>query len=104
MSSAHKSLQEPALSSLLYSYYCTLFLHGPQYAPDKNDNRFTYKEYEKAWLGEQGKKLGESFVGLDDFTLILPDYDTSFHAQYGQNVLTGSFGDVFAPEIYLCYH
>lgn len=77
-----------------YGYHIDLSL----YASDK----FTYKKYPNAWLGEQGKKLGKSFVGLDDFTFILPDYDTSFNVSYGSNVITGAFGEILVnQECYL---
>lgn len=61
-------------------------------------DKFIYKEYRNAWLGEQGKKLGESFVGLDNFTLILPDYDTSFYVSTGKNTRAGSFGKVLVDQ------
>lgn len=38
------------------------------------DNRFVVTHYEDAWLGEQGKKLGASFTGLDDYDLVLLKY------------------------------
>lgn len=43
-----------------------------------DDNKFNYTEYRECWLGEQGQKLSRTYVGLDDFTLITPAYDTSF--------------------------
>ncbi|MCI8584207.1 MAG: hypothetical protein HFH13_13920 [Dorea sp.] len=63
-----------------------------------DSDRFSYQEYEDAWLGEQGKKLGKSFVGLDDFTFIAPDYDTSFNVSYGGNVITGAFDQVLVNQ------
>ncbi len=67
------------------------------YHPDK----YTYKEYKGAWLGEQGKKLGKSFVGLDDFSLILPNYDTLFNVSYGESVVSGDFSEVLVDQT--CY-
>ena len=66
------------------------------YAPD----RFIYEEYVNAWLGEQGKKLGKSFVGMDNFTFISPKYDTSFNVLYGGNIITGAFGEVLVDQQY----
>ena len=63
-----------------------------------DEDRFNYKEYKNAWLGEQGKKLGASFVGLDDFVSILPNYDTSFRVSNGEKVLKGSFSDILVNE------
>ena len=44
-----------------------------------DDEAFVYKEYRNAWLGEQGKKIGIPFVGLDDYVSIIPNYPTSFN-------------------------
>ena len=63
-----------------------------------DEDRFQYKEYKNAWLGEQGKKLGASFVGLDDFVSILPNYDTSFRVTHGESVMEGSFSDVLVDQ------
>ena len=63
-----------------------------------DEERFQYKEYKNAWLGEQGKKLGASFVGLDDFVSILPDYDTSFRVTYEKRFLEGSFSDILVNQ------
>lgn len=57
------------------------------------DENFTYTEYKNAWLGEQGKKLGKSYVGLDDFTLIEPKYDTNFIVYINGGCVQGSFAD-----------
>ncbi|MCX4353236.1 MAG: hypothetical protein OSJ60_16610 [Lachnospiraceae bacterium] len=55
--------------------------------------------YENAWLGEQGRKLGTSFVGLDDFDLILPDYYTDYTVTYmGGNTFSGAFGEVLVYQ------
>lgn len=67
-----------------------------------DSDKFIYKEYSDAWLGEQGKKLGKSFVGLDDFTFIAPDYDTLFDVSYGDKTITGAFEEVLVNQaIYL---
>jgi hypothetical protein len=74
-----------------YGYNIDLSL----YEPDK----FIYKEYPDAWLGEQGQKLGKSFVGLDDFTFIEPDYDTAFQVSCGGAAIsTGAFGQVLVDQ------
>lgn len=70
-----------------------------------DDSRFSVTHYEDAWLGEQGKKLGASFVGLDDYDLVLPGYETNFTVTYQKgDVLNGSFSEtvvnhgVYLPE------
>lgn len=66
------------------------------------DERFFVTHYENAWLGEQGRKLGTSFVGMDDFDLILPNYYTDYTVTYtGGNTFAGAFEDVLVrQEIY----
>lgn len=64
-----------------------------------NEN-FTYTEYKNAWLGEQGKKLGKSYVGLDDFTLIEPKYDTNFIVYINGGFVQGSFADTMINKYF----
>lgn len=59
-----------------------------------SDEKMIYTLYEDAWLGEQGKKLGESFVGMEDYTLIVPSYDTLFTIRRDGEEYTGSFEEV----------
>ncbi len=42
-------------------------------------DRERYQEtlYEECWLGEQGRKLAQAYVGLDDFVRIEPLFDTN---------------------------
>lgn len=66
------------------------------------DENFYYTEYEDAWLGEQGKKLGKAYVGLDDFCEIEPVYDTDYTLYKGESKTDGSFADaLIAKSIYL---
>ena len=43
-----------------------------------NKEKFNYKEWKKCWLGEQGRKVGVSYVGLDDYTEVTPKYPTRY--------------------------
>ena len=43
-----------------------------------DDNNFNYVEYQNCWLGEQGCKLAESYIGLDNYTVVIPLYNTNF--------------------------
>ena len=58
------------------------------------DENFNHVQCEGCWLGEQGKKLAEAYVGLDDFTLITPNYNTSFSRNLDENYADGDF-DIF---------
>lgn len=55
------------------------------------DDNFNYTEYTKCWLGEQGKKIGESYIGLDNFILITPIYETSFSRYLNDELEEGDF-------------
>ncbi|MBE5925423.1 MAG: hypothetical protein E7270_00305 [Lachnospiraceae bacterium] len=63
-----------------------------------DDNNFTFKEYKNAWLGEQGRKLGVSYVGLDDYTSVLPKYDTSFTVVNEETKRNGKFEEVLVSR------
>lgn len=43
-----------------------------------NVENFNSKEWKECWLGEQGRKIGKSYTGLDDYTEIKPRYATDF--------------------------
>ncbi len=57
--------------------------------------------YSQSWLGEQGRKLGETYAGLEDYTLITPAYDTSFTITINDAVLVGSFDEVLVNQAVL---
>ena len=43
-----------------------------------DENNYEFTEYDDCWLGEQGRKLGAAYTGLEDFTEVKPLFDTSF--------------------------
>ena len=51
-----------------------------------DDNRFSKTTYRNIFLGSLGKRVGRFYAGVDDFTLILPKYNTnmvySYHDMY----------------------
>ena len=64
-------------------------------------SNFTEKEWKNCWLGEQGRKVAESYVGLDDYTELKPDFETSFtFKNYDGSTWDGSFDDFINEEIY----
>lgn len=65
-----------------------------------DSEKFLYTEYKEAWLGEQGRKIGASFVGVGDFTLILPEYETSFDVIRKGRSFSGSFGEALVNQDY----
>ncbi len=50
------------------------------YFTDKNN--YEYVTYENIFIGSQGRDAGVSYVGADDFTYVLPKFDTSYHYEY----------------------
>ncbi len=68
---------------------------------DYDDDAFYSVTYENAWLGEQGKKLAKSYIGLDDYTMMEPLYDTSYTVYDDQGTVVEenqSFTDTFIDQ------
>ncbi len=61
---------------------------------------FTKRIWEKCWLGEQGRKIGKSYVGLDDYTEMWPTYETSFTFLDDGKVWEGDFMDFINEKVY----
>ena len=59
--------------------------------------------YEKQFLGSAGRRTGRSFSGLDDFSVLIPNFDTSISVDsVDKDVhLEGSFEDVMFQKKYL---
>ena len=54
--------------------YCGLGLDLSLIAEDQ----FTFTDYPSAWVGEQGRKISEDYIGRDDYTFIEPKGDNSY--------------------------
>ncbi|MEL7657238.1 MAG: hypothetical protein AAGU75_15180, partial [Bacillota bacterium] len=58
-------------------------------------NQFNRKVYKDYYLGSMGRRVGEPYGGLDDFTLITPNFDTDYtvyERDYGgEKVYEGTF-------------
>lgn len=69
------------------------------------DELFGEQFLEKCWLGEQGLKVGSSYVGLDDFSIVFPLYDTQFlvtnpYVKDIQDGATAGFGGLINYDTY----
>lgn len=64
------------------------------------DENFNYVEYENCWIGEQGRKLAESYIGMDDFTVVVPTYDTSFSHYINEEYSEGDFNIFIDYSVY----
>ena len=54
--------------------------------------------YKDAFLGAEGRRTGRYYIGLDDFTVISPEFDTDFHIEIesretGHSERDGSFSE-----------
>lgn len=54
-------------------------------------NNYIMKDLKACWLGEQGRKIGAAYVGLDDFTIIETNYPTSYSFKTDDGAVKGSF-------------
>lgn len=70
-----------------------------------NDDKFEYIKYESAWLGEQGRKFGLTYVGMDDYTALIPKYSTAFTVKKHGAVYEGTFDEILVDTtVYLPEH
>lgn len=67
-----------------------------------NTSRFNFVEYKDAWLGEQGKLVADTYIGLDDYTMMEPTYETSYTvvAPDESVVSEGDFGIFINKGVY----
>lgn len=75
-----------------YGYHIDMSLYA--------DENFHVSEYKNAWLGEQGKKVAKSYIGLDDYCMMEPKYETSYTIARPEGDLTGDFGLFINKGIY----
>jgi len=65
-----------------------------------NSDNFEYAQYNNCWLGEQGQKIGLSYIGTDDFVEVKPRFDTDFSFVVGNEIVDGSFDNMINEDIY----
>ena len=58
---------------------------------------FEAKEWKSSWLGEQGRKVGKTYVGLDDYTELKPKFATDYTFKGIGRFYDGPF-DLFIDE------
>lgn len=63
-------------------------------------NNFSYNYFNNCWLGEQGRKIGFTYIGLDNYVEIKPNYNTSYVFKYNDVRFTGSFNDFIDESNY----
>lgn len=72
------------------------------YADISNYNRKVYKDF---YIGSMGRRVGKVYGGVDDFTLITPNFDTDYtlyERDYGgEKVYRGTFQDAVLVNDYI---
>lgn len=58
---------------------------------------YSIRGWKNCWLGEQGRKVAKTYVGLDDFEEITPNFSTSFTFKDGWE---GTFDDFVDESVY----
>lgn len=65
-----------------------------------DEENFSYTEWKACWLGEQGRKVGGAYVGLDDYTEIKPKFPTDYTFKSIKGDYSGTFDDFIDESIY----
>lgn len=65
-----------------------------------NAENFEYTTYQNAWLGEQGRKMAKTYVGLDDFVEIKPNFDTRYTFKTENGTVDGTFDTFINESVY----
>ena len=62
-----------------------------------DESQYEVEHYDNVYLGSQGRRVGEYFAGMDDFDIIWPKFETSFHVEYynADGNYSGDFSAVF---------
>ena len=65
-------------------------------------DNYDVKKWKNCWLGEQGRKVGKTYVGLDDYTEMKPSFDTDFTFINSENgtPLKGNFESFISESVF----
>ena len=66
-----------------------------------DEDKYAFNSWTGCWLGEQGRKVAKTYVGLDDFTEIKPSFETdyTFYPEEGDS-FDGTFDNFIDESIY----
>lgn len=76
--------------------YCGYAIDLNLYDPEN----YTFRTWKNCWLGEQGRMVGEPYVGLDDYTEIKPNFSTSYTFVTANGFVAGTFDDFIDEKVY----
>jgi len=61
-----------------------------------DESNYEYKVWKNCWLGEQGRKIGKTRTGLEDYTAVIPKFDTDFTLEkYGETINSDFSGFIY---------
>lgn len=64
------------------------------------ESNYSMTEWKECWLGEQGRKLAMTYVGLDDYTEIKPAFPTSYTFKSSEEGEEGTFDGFIDESVY----
>ena len=66
-----------------------------------DESNYSATEWKECWLGEQGRKVAESYVGLDDYTELKPVFPTDFTFKNDDGTFReGTFDDFILEDVH----
>lgn len=65
-----------------------------------DETNYWFTDWKECWLGEQGRVVAASYVGLDDYTEIKPKFETSMAFKTGAGLVEGNFDGFVDEDIY----
>ena len=65
-----------------------------------DDENYDFVNWSECWLGEQGRKVAETYVGLDDYTEIKPNFPTSYIFKSKDGNYEGTFDKFINEKVY----
>ena len=67
-----------------------------------DEKQYKNIEYEKSFLGSQGRRVGKYYDGIDDYTLMLPKFETNYtvtiHKTNGSTTSEGTFEEAIVKH------
>lgn len=65
-----------------------------------DESNYTFTNWQECWLGEQGRKIAQSYVGLDDYTEIKPNFNTNYTFKSDEGCYDGTFDNFINEGVY----
>ncbi|MGM9669537.1 MAG: hypothetical protein ACI3VZ_07265 [Faecousia sp.] len=66
-----------------------------------DESNFVRTDWSECWLGEQGRKVAQTYVGLDDYTELKPAYETNYTFRNSDGTTyNGSFDSFVNESVY----